>query len=145
MKKKTGFVFGITRLILAQLACSFSAPIRSVPREKKIIVTVIKKPEIIARDKEAIFILQSKPGNLCQGAIFYTDIIKNKEISDDLPELIADSDGLCKWEWKVPLSAEVGEAGFRGAVLQEGNLGSLAPQTFCIEVCPWGVTTPTSK
>jgi hypothetical protein len=143
MRKKTVSIYWIIILIFVQLACYIDgAPIRSVPRESNIALTLIRKPEVVAKDKKAVFVMETTPGNICMGVIMYTDIIKDKWISDDLPELIADSEGLCEWEWKVPLNAEVGIAVFRGAVLQEGNHGYIAPQTFCIEKCPWATITP---
>lgn len=71
------------------------------------------------------------------GIIFFGTTEGNGTEEVDLPDLVADQDGICSWNWTVPRDAIAGTAVFRAMAEQNGIHDSIMPYTFCIEKCPW--------
>jgi hypothetical protein len=131
----------VSTLVLIQIACIiFGAPVRSIP-DTKDLIEVHEIPRVLKRGEVGLFSLRTVPGNTCIGGIIYSQMGSSQNEAIDLPDLKASSDGICQWNWEVPLEAEEGIATFSAAVEQDGIHDSIPPQTFCIERCPWGVQT----
>ncbi len=128
-------------LTLIQVTCIMvGAPVRKTSDSEKLVV-LNRVPEIIKRDEIGSFSLKTSPGNICLGTIIYDTFGREEIKAIDLPELIADGDGICQWDWKVPSDAMEGTAVFRASIEQNGIHDSISPHSFCIEKCPWLVPT----
>jgi hypothetical protein len=126
-------------LVLQVLACNFiQAPERRVLEKSNIPLTIIEKPEVVYRGTTTRFIIKTTPGNSCNAAVVYS--VKGKETweASKLPDLIADQNGLCSWDWLVPENADAGEAGLRGTISQTGEMDQyIEPFEFCVEKCSY--------
>ncbi len=137
MLKNSRLVLVISVLLLLQLSCNtLSAPVRSI-KPSNIFIEISAIPERLAKGEAGRFAIKVAPGNLCFGVINYTRITDDKVEVIDLPNLRANGDGTCVWSWITPPDAKSGVANFKAAVEQDGRHGSISPQTFCIDVCPW--------
>ncbi len=132
-----GFMFLI--FMGTQIACTlFSAPVRLPSDSDAPDVEIHQIPEALKRGEVGAFALITTPGNICLGEISYIKIGSSEYEPINLPELIANSDGVCTWSWKVPMDAKTGAAVFWVAVEENGRGGFTSPRKFCVEKCPWG-------
>ena len=133
---KNRLLIAILILCGFQFACgAITAPVRSIPPTSDIPLVIASMPETLQTDEAGSFVAKTNPMNVCEGAIGYRDSA-NKWTTVDLPQIEADSEGECKWEWTVPEDSSAGIAEFRVAARQHGDMTMLIPQTFCIEACP---------
>lgn len=118
-------------------ACSWlpHAPSRSIPTSRpELALEIVDMPEVICIGSQATFVVKTTPGNECLGAVGFKDV-HDRWIGEDFEPMVAGDDGLCGWTWQVPDDALPGAGEFRAGVRGYGDLESLIPQTFRIEIC----------
>lgn len=128
--KQVGAICMSLILILAfQLACT-----RSAPTPSNITLDIVEMPKILQKGETGMFVVKTAPGNTCNAGVGYRNKA-NKWITVEWPAHKADDQGICQWQWMVPIESLAGDAEFRVAAEQKGESRMLIPTMFCIEVC----------
>ena len=122
---------------LPLVACNLveTAARRPSQNPSSVALDIVEMPRILQKGETGTFTVKTDIGNTCLGGVGYRDE-SGKWTTVTWPESEADETGLCKWTWTVPLQSAVGNAEFRVAARRRGDLRTLVPRTFCIQVCP---------
>lgn len=107
------------------LACTRSVPTVS-PKLRHL--EYLETPQEIHPGELALVVLQVPSGAQCDMSFSYQ--LGGEWKWQRLETRTADAEGTCSWEWRIPLDASPGEAGFRNDVRYEGESRSLPPRTF---------------
>jgi hypothetical protein len=78
--------------------------------------------------------VKTSPGNSCWIAFRYEDADEGW-IFQELEEDTADQDGLCRWYWTVPKTANPGIARASIVIFSESGTNMFVPHPFCIKEC----------
>lgn len=127
------FVFCLSLVWAIGVSCTtFKAPVRELPTETKIKLNIIQAPEEVERGGIGEFVIETEPGADCFASIGYRDLDKVWQ-QQDLDQVLADSSGICKWVWEIPITTNPGEAEFRVGVQVVGEVRMLIPLLFKIQ------------
>ena len=86
------------------------------------------------RGSEYPIIIPAGANALCYASVLYWNTDK-KWIEDRLPDIQANEEGNCQWNWIVPDNAKEGIAGIRGYIEVNGESHNIFPSEFCIVKC----------
>lgn len=127
----------ISVLSLSISGCAWlpHAPSRLIPTPlPELALEIVQMPKEICIGDTATFIVRTKPGNECLGAVGYWNT-KGSWVGPNFEPMIADQAGLCTWTWQVDDSAAPGIAEFRTVARGYGSSRDLIPRTFTLQNC----------
>jgi len=88
----------------------------------------LETPREVSPGELARVVLRAPPGADCD-IIFYWQV-GGEWKQQWLETRTAGAEGMCSWEWSIPLNASPGEGGFRNDVRYGDQSRSLPPRTF---------------
>jgi hypothetical protein len=120
--------------------CVSQMPARPVPIEQlqqnNIFYEFEDIPEIIHRGETGFFIIKTNPQNVCYGNIAYIDS-KGDLAIHDLPDVIADEDGFCTFQWEITDELDVipGWGSLKVVIGENDDFVYPNEKEFCIYEC----------
>lgn len=112
-----------------------TVPVRlKSPLSEQVSAEFLEVPEKACPGDLVMFSIRTTPGNQCEALFFYQ--VGDKQKSQDLTTHIADSEGICEWQWRIPRDASPNGASVYNVIRfgdQEHN--SLPPKWIEIIQC----------
>jgi hypothetical protein len=133
-----GVSLSIIVLVLSALACALmpKAPVRSKPspHSPRVAAEILEAPKTACIGEAVTLTLRTVPGNECDA--YFSSWIEGKWATEIIISQTADSEGVCLWQWQIPINASPGNAQSQ-VVVRFGDKESrqLPPQVFPIARC----------
>ena len=133
-------VLYIMVLSCLMMACgAIRAPVRKISTPSDFPLELLQIPQVLQKGEVGTVAVKTAPGNTCNAEFGYYDAAR-KWRWIELPQVKANNTGTCSWDWTVPQDASTGVAELRVGARDQTESDMLAPQTICIERCPWSNT-----